>query len=288
MSVWDLSRLDDRQRSIIGSALSRCDFPFERLAPELRSEVGRDAIPVEFADLSRYSAQVEAEGHSHADDAHILAGEFDGRRAALGLAWYSGKVSIEARLVDDPDLAVEVFLAEGAHMVDFFYVTDDQREHIFDAYHDGTKTPHEHGWFEETGNHDYWSWVGESFMAGFTRAYAPAVPIRLEARQPWVHPTTDSVAGAIINILTPERATSKFVGVVKSRVYHRPDCKFMTRSPNERPLTNVEVELRRACRICRPDVERPAAPAGGWSPSQPRNRWVEAWVQSLPWRRVRG
>lgn len=206
------------QQDIAEAALERCDFPFRVLAPKLKADTGREAIPIEWADLSRWarsSAQVamvdgdlehpdhphhhvpeiatdlelrqptavpEVFTHSHA---HVHV-EADGDRAhgiayrerTLGLAWYSGKVSLDLSLERTPELAIEVLLAEGAHMVDFFYMTDADREAVFDAFH-ATDAEHGHGWFEETGNHNYWAMVGEAFMAGFIKAFAPSVPVTL-------------------------------------------------------------------------------------------------------------
>lgn len=47
------------QQELVRRALSRCTFPFERLAPKLKTSTGRDRLPVEWADLSRYAGEVE-------------------------------------------------------------------------------------------------------------------------------------------------------------------------------------------------------------------------------------
>lgn len=276
--TWDLSRLTENQRRIIERALGRCDFPFDKLR--------KQNIPVEFADLSRYNVAAMKGGHAHVhedgDTGHVLAAEFDGRRAALGLAWYSGKISIEQRIENDPELAAEVFLAEGAHMVDFFYMTKDHKRQIFAAYHGGSDTAHGHDWFDdEEGVGDdsvrdtnYWGWVGESFMSGFIHAYAPSQPQPMEARQPWVHRTTPEIASRIREILTPAPpppppapepeapapppspgpppAPSEFVGFPRSKVYHKPTCRLLRHSVRERVLTTDELDKRRPCRYCRP------------------------------------
>jgi hypothetical protein len=132
----------------------------------------------------------------------------------LGLAWYEGKVSIEKSLVNEPELAMEVFMSEGAHMVDFFYMSPEQRQAIFDLYHGGDTNPHDHGWFEETGNNDYWSWVGESFMAGFCFAYTDIVP----TMDSFTHPSTPAIGQEIRKILTPG---DYFVMRSDSSILHR-------------------------------------------------------------------
>lgn len=201
------------QNRIIQQAVDGCKFPFEALLPGLYQQTGKSLIPVEWVDLSRYSNTVAAEssGHEHyieppkksmfrkhggSDEGHVVA---DARKRALGLAWYSGKISIEQDLENDPRLAAEVFLAEGAHMIDFFFMDDHDRTAIFAAYHDGDPTAHDHGWFEETGNQDYWSWVGESFMGGFIQAYTDE-QVTLDS---FVHKSPEAIGPVIRQILTP-------------------------------------------------------------------------------------
>lgn len=263
--VWDLSPIGDPQaRLIIEQAITACRFDWSLLLPGLQkgtewSEPGKTMIPVEVADLSRFAqarASADVHDHDHNDSAltHLHV-EQDGDRAhgiatrerVLGLAWYSGKVSVDQSLVSDPLLMQEVFLAEGAHMVDFFYISPEQREAIFRAYHGGDTTAHDHGWFEETGNQDYWSWVGESFMGGFIQAYSDIEPT-LDA---FVHKSTDEIGRQIRDILTPTPAQARFFGVQHSKVFH----------DREHGLANI-LEFhsydeavaagRRPCSVCRP------------------------------------
>lgn len=217
--TWDLSRVaDPAHRRVLHDALNACDYPFRRI----RENTGR-RVPVTVSDLSRFAAapampatakaQVRAHMDVHDDDGaqgHALTGELEnGRRASLGLYWLpteanpAGRVEIDAQCFEDPDLAREVFLAEGAHAVDYGVpLTDEQRQAIFALYHGGDATPHgDHGWFEEHGGQDYWSWVGESFMSGFMAAFAPSLPRPLEEQQPWVHPTTPEIAAGIRALL---------------------------------------------------------------------------------------
>lgn len=225
--VFQLQGTQNQQR-IIRETLDRTDFPWDRLRPLLRQTTGdRDYIPVEWADLSRYAgaamkerkagvagdARVADDGHAHDHDhghedmlfhAH---GSEDGdewhaigyRNQVLGLAWYSGRVSMSLTLESRPLLAAEVFLSEGAHMVDFFYMTDEQRRRVFNAFHgdpDVDPAPHGHDWFD-VGS--YWDFVGEAFMGGFVRAYSD-VPVTI----PFTHGATPQIGRWIREILTPE------------------------------------------------------------------------------------
>lgn len=210
--VWDLQGTA-RQQQIVGTALDRCSFPFDSLAPGLLAATGRTTIPVEWADLSVYAGvlaeALAGEGHPHVhgddgDKADIIAS----RDRVLGLAWYSGRVSIERTLEGDPELAGEVFHSEGAHMIDFFLMSDVQRVGIWNALHgpteqlaegapieDGTDLGHGHGWFDVGG---YYSFVGEAFMGAFVKTYTTyAVTMDFD------HPTSHLATYGVRNTLTP-------------------------------------------------------------------------------------
>ena len=173
------------QQQVIRNALARSNFPWDILLPGLRARTGRSHIPVDWMDLSRWTAShAEAEGlpHAHGDEAHTIEREIDGRNRVLGLAWYAGRVTLDITLERNPELAGEVFMSEGAHMADFFFMTDPMRIAIYNAFHptheplpldtpihDGHAPHHGHSWFD-VGS--YGSWVGEAFMGAFTATYS--------------------------------------------------------------------------------------------------------------------
>lgn len=216
------------QNAIILDALQKCDFPWERLLPKLQSTKGKSKIPVVWEDLNAYAAQglrASEDGHDHShehdesdndadhadsdvthshvvgENGEVLAHGVGFRSRILGLAWYSGKVSVDLSLESNPTVAKEVFLSEGAHMIDFFYMTDQQRSAIFNAFHGSTTTPAErgHAWFDVG---DYYSWVGEAFMGGFVKAYS-SFPVTID----FVHPPTTYTNQRIREILTPDLVT---------------------------------------------------------------------------------
>jgi hypothetical protein len=256
--TFDL-RGDSVQNGIIREALTDCTFPFERLS--------KQNIPVEWADLSRYAASpvtVDADGsHAHVHDGddtgHPIVREVDGRARVLGLAWYSGKVTIDASLERDPRLAAEVFLAEGAHMVDFFYMTNAHRVGVVNALHhqqlpaghqitDGIPLGldgHECGWFDVG---PYSMWVGEAWMESFIEAFSSErVTIQLG------HPVSPVQARYIRRLLLGPT----LVGTRRGRAYHRPTCPFIRPSwvltPHGWPTPDdAQAAGRRACRVCRP------------------------------------
>jgi len=207
MTTWDL-RGTSHQVSIVEAALAKCDFPWKVLTTPA-------PIEVEWADLSVFETRVIRE-HVYDPLAHALVGEvpdhgydiahdhqgewdpmvreIDGRMRILGLAWYSGKVSLDLYLEDDLLLAQEVFLSEAAHMIDFFWMDDLMRTFLWNQAHrdlpiaqipenadvqDGEilDPDHpEHGWFDVGG---YYGWVGEWWMGAFVMAFAPSVPVTI-------------------------------------------------------------------------------------------------------------
>lgn len=291
--VWQLEGTPE-QVAIVQAALGRCDYPFERLLPGLRAKVGKERVPVQWADLSRFgktAAAVGADGHGghdhdhpavhdhavnegdgpgdapewehvHVDDAHGVAY----RRQVLGLAYYSGKVVLHSGLVSRPEVAQEVFLAEGAHMVDFFEFTDEMRRGVYNAMHPGTEQDtsaniqdgvdlgHGHGWFDVGG---YRSWVGEGWMGVFVRAFSD-VPVTI----PFTHAPTPEVVAEVRALLTPtpvDDPTDNVWGVVPSNVFH---SAASSTGRHRRVFESRDVEWtnrdaavaagRRPCKVCKP------------------------------------
>ncbi len=197
----DLRGVTDREhKRVLQHALNALDYPLSRI----RRNTGR-RVPVSVSDLSRFAKLVmqgASAEHFHVhqgdEDGHVLAATVNARRAALGLYWLptsahpAGRIEIDQGTFSNPDLAREVMIAELAHAVDYGVpITDDQKKAIMRALHGGAEGEHgDHGWFEERGGQDYWSWQGENLMGLFMAAFAPALPRPLEARQPWTHANT--------------------------------------------------------------------------------------------------
>jgi hypothetical protein len=251
--TWEL-RGTDRQRSLALSALSRCDFPWDRLTHR--------PIPVDWADLS-----AERGARAHDDGPEVLAHEHVTdpetgdvghavvvRHRVLGLAWYSGRVTLDVSLEDDAELAAEVLLAEAAHMVDFFGMTDRQRVAVWNAVHppeqhvapgtslaDGVDLGHGHGWFDVA---TYGEWVGEEFMGLFCAAFSDVVPTI-----PFAH-TWDADAALQVRtaLLGPEVACYGKRGSAVFHDAHRgvpAEVTFVSRA-------DALAAGRRPCGVCRP------------------------------------
>lgn len=281
--MFDLSRLTPSQRQIIEGALADWKFDPENLRPGLKRETGRSAIPVEFIDLSRYGQATasraagdhasephdHANGHDHSHDSgdhvHVTDPQTGDvghgilhRSRVLGLAWYSGKVSIEKTLESDPALAREVFNAEGAHMLDFFWMTDDDRAKIASSLHaDGNWQHDDHSWFEERGDQDYYDWPGETFMDLFILAATPDKP---SMAMRWTHPVTAKAVEVCRQVLqrgfksAPGAGTAEAWGAKRSFVYHTYDH-IKTLRPDNAPVTWATISEasrsgRRKCQVC--------------------------------------
>jgi hypothetical protein len=235
------------QNAVAGGALARCTFPFDVLTI--------DRIPVEWADLSRYTATV-AEGKASGGHAHVHEGGDTGhpievRERVLGLAWYSGRVTLDASLEHDPTLAGEVLLSEAAHMADFYWMTDRHRMVIWNALHpeaedlpldtnveDGVPLGGGEGWFDVG---DYRSWLGEQWMGLFVRAYSD-FPVTI----PFDRPPTDEAVAQVRAAFTPYFRTS-----TRSGVYHDTHAGLPVAARYADPPTAL-----RSCGVCKP-VRRP-------------------------------
>jgi hypothetical protein len=255
VSAFDLSSNTPAQRAIIETAVARCDFDFDRILPRLRAETGRQAVPVTWEDLTRYGAAASAgantiedprhhDEHGHGHDGH--------RRATLGLAYYSGRIVVEQSLVNQPDLAQIIFLAEAAHMVDFFVLTPEQRAAIFDLFHEPGTPDHGHGWFEETGNTDYWSWVGEAWMYGFIKAYTDIEP----GAGGMQHELTEydvTAVRALLGAKTPPPVPDPFCAARFGYAYHKIGAHWWVTCTTTYPSREAAEEAgRRPCRLCKP------------------------------------
>lgn len=248
MTIFDLTGLTPLQREITESAIRRTRFNYMKLQPKLRETKGKDLIPVEWLDLSGYATRLkvqrEAGQHAHIHENGDTGHPIEARQRVLGLAWYSGKVSIDISLESQPELAQEVFLSEAAHMVDFFFMTDAQRKAIYDAFHAEGTPEHGHGWLD-TG--EYRDWVGEAFMGGFIVAFTDIKPTI-----PFSHPASPEVGRKIRDILQPP-LTADFGGVTRSIVFHKMQSHRKSDWPVKYASRKAAEDAgRRPCKVCKP------------------------------------
>lgn len=209
--IWKLNGTLTQQ-ALITQALSRCDFPFYVLTPSLAKE-GKTAIAVDWEDLSRFNTDEGQVGHVHTGNhLHTIERVVNGRLRTLGLFYLPPftRVIMDLMLETRPELAIEVFLSEGAHAVDYHYMTNAMRIVVWNALHEPTgdladsavvqesgDLHHGHSWFDGPGGYN--TWVGEAFMEAFVRAFAPTVPVTIHLD----HPTSPEAAHTIRHAVSP-------------------------------------------------------------------------------------
>lgn len=255
--IWNLQGTEP-QNALITQAVAACDFPFDVLAPSLARE-GKTGIDVTWEDLSQRGARASADEH-HDEGVHTVVREVDGRARVLGLFYLPPytRIVLDTSLVDHPTVAQEVFLAEAAHAVDYHWAKErGLRRAVWNALHadadDITADPaeagdagHGHSWFD--GPAGYATWVGEAWMALFTRAYAPSIPVTIAL----AHPVTDAAAAEV------RRAFAEYLPDAGRAVYRGPTSVFHDSHKRIAPVewygsaaAAVAAGLR-ACRVCRP------------------------------------
>lgn len=259
--LFDLQGTAVEQR-MAKSILDRTKFPWYALLPGLAQDTGKTKIPFTWDDLSRFNtsnaaASVEEDhgdhDHDHSGDEkfHTISRVVNGRSRVLGLAYYSGRVSIERTLIHNPPLAGEVTVSEGAHMIDFFWMRNEHRVGLWNAFHvdepehqlpldtvvtDGKDLGHGHGWFDVGG---YYSWVGEALMGLIVKGYSD-FPLTIH----FDHPITPAVLQAGRRALTP------YFGVKNGKYFHdqhgraKPEVYF-----TDRKIASLN---RVPCPVCKP------------------------------------
>lgn len=205
--IWDTSRCTSQQQQLIGEAISECLFDWGLLLPGLKvgnqwSQPNKTTIPVTCRDLSTFTGAVTHLPHDDHSGYHAIKVDKNGQlldehaesaaAGVLGLFWFDGRVEVDQSLVNNPALFKEVFLSEGAHAADFFYLwPNNLRKPLYDIYH--PSGPDTHGYFEGP----YFDMVGEAFMGGFVYATTNKPPTLLG----FSHPTTKLVADKIKPLL---------------------------------------------------------------------------------------
>ena len=205
--IWDTGGLTAQQRTLVQAALFECSFDWGLLLPGLNAgnqwaTPGRSTIPVTCRDLSSFTGAITHLPHDGHVGYHAIKIDKNGKvmdehspevaAGVLGLFWFDGRVEVEQSLVNNPPLFKEVFLSEGAHAADFFFLwPNNLRQQLYNIYHpNGADT---HGYFEGP----YFDMVGEAFMGGFVYATTGRAPTLMG----FSHPTTATVAGNIKKLL---------------------------------------------------------------------------------------
>lgn len=251
MIRWNLTGTA-AQQSIAREAFARIKFPFERLAqlpgtPELgwRDLNSRSSLS---ADVARNHEGHHPTGEDRPDS---LEGEVEGRRWVMGVIYtMSGRIYIDTRLTDMPDLAMAVIGAEIAHAVDFFMpMTDDQRNELLRLWGKAGTT-----WWEVSDyGSEYFRLGGEAFMHEFVGAYSD---LDFGDKGSFLHDAGVEPAD-VRRVLGIERTDyvapapephEHFIRYGKSKVYHRAEhYPKKTNGEELHDLTGL-----RPCKQCKP------------------------------------
>ncbi len=255
------------QNALVQQAIDRCDFDFTLCLPSLARE-GKTNVRVEWADLSRhFDGDTVSHQRSHGIDdvAHPIEREVEGRLRVLGLFYLPPytKIVLDLGLEQMPVVAQEVFLAEGAHCVDYHFMTSEHRRLFVNALHAEQLPPgadtsdgvafnldgHTCSWFDVNS---YGWWVGEAFMEGFIEATSD-VPVTINLNHP-VGPEDREVIRQFLGIDEPApepEVRAFYQAKPTSKVFHdshqgqEPQTWFAS-------LAEAEEYGLRACRVCRP------------------------------------
>jgi hypothetical protein len=237
--------LPDHQADVLVPAIDAGSFPWSKLAPVILRDVGRDHIPTQLSDLSRYGARAAGEHSHNHDEVHVL----EARGRVLGLFWTDYRIECDQSLRGD--LAAEVLWSEAAHAIDQAMLTEEQRFEIIDALH--PEGPDEHTWWEKLDyGGEYTTLLGEAWMEVVVEAYTP-----LKATINLHHEVTPHVIDVARRILTPELvepaapAVAPFFGLRNSKVVHDAH-EGIERQVEWTTLADAIAAGRRPCRVCRP------------------------------------
>lgn len=230
---------------------------FIRFPWALMDDLPRYPVPISWEDLNDGTlakvatddtGSTAAPVHPHFHDSkgfgHAISrpgatlGEPEARNMIAGVFWTDGRIKIDTRMEGRPDDAREVLSAELAHAVDYgLPITDAMKGQIVELLHPGGADTHT--WWERASYGDeYYTLVGEGFMAVFTHAYSSMEPWQ----DPFTHKSTREVAARVPAILgaapvgteaTPE--TIRVFQIKGYRAYHEnastrvatDDCRFV-------------------------------------------------------------
>ncbi len=215
------------QQAIIGQAKDRIHFPWDRLTQYTRVLVGwmnlNTAAQLELVakTLSASTGKrpgsaleehphdpAKIPGHIHETDAegnegHGILRYVEGRWMIAGMFWSDGRIYIDISLESQPAVAQEVFSAECAHLVDYgLPLTDQMKAELGKLFHPGGADTHT-WWERQSYGSEYYTLMGEGFMAMFTHAYSDMEPWQ----DAFTHKSTRAMAADVHRILGVQPTT---------------------------------------------------------------------------------
>lgn len=189
------------------AAQSFIAFPWERIT-KLRSipvviswdDLNDGTLNRRSSKRKRIAGREPLHDHVHdeeGNEGHTIQRPLRGRLIIAGVFWTDGRIKLDIRLEAEPEKAREVLSAEMAHAVDYgLPLTTAHKIAITTLLHPGGAD--EHTWWErEDYGSEYYTLVGESWMALFTHSYSKMDPWQI----PFAHKSTKSMASAVHTIL---------------------------------------------------------------------------------------
>jgi len=191
-------------------------FPWERI-----DALPRFPVPISWDDLNdgtfgEHEAKedliVADAGERRPLNPHLVRGDEEGhaisrpsdwfgepreRFMTAGVFWTDGRIKIDIRLESRPDSAREVLSAEIAHAVDYgLPLFELHKAAIMRLFHVGGADAHT-WWEREEYSSEYYTLVGESWMALFTHSYSNMEPWQ----DPFVHKSVRAMVPEVHRIL---------------------------------------------------------------------------------------
>lgn len=207
------------QQDLVRAALGRCDFPWDWLRVGLTTDTGRERIPVEWADLSAVVPAGHGAITNMAGERGYVIHDIDGS-PGTALAWRSGRVTLDNFPYWPDDLPARAFLPAAAYMVDWFWLSPDQRDGVHAIIDPGD-----------------WQ-LPAAFIAAFTDLPTP-IPRRAAA------------AVRAVMLGAPDQKPAEYVA--SRRVWHHPACPLLPLTRRPQQAGYLPPPRLRPCRICKPD-----------------------------------
>lgn len=246
-----------QQKTIVKDALDKIFFPWDKLT------FPREPVEIGWRDLNSGSflaSKVKKHQGPHPggeDKPDYIQGVVEERKYTLGVFYTgSGRIYIDNRLVNYPEIAAATVSAEIAHAVDYFLpLTDAQRKKIMTLMHMGNDQEHGHSWWEKLDyGLEYYDLVGEAFMQAFTVGYSD-IPfgnaddfthgIKLEDA-----PELRKIMGVERTDYVPTEIMTEYEVFGQSKVYHRMSH---YKKPGRDGTIITDPTGYRPCKVCRPD-----------------------------------
>lgn len=258
------------QNSILAPVFSGMTFPWEKI-----TQLPHFPVPISWDnlndgtlraaktedDVSQMALNPTVRKHGDGPEGHAISRPMaDGRMGIAGVFWTDGRIKIDISLESHPASAREVLSAELAHAVDYgLPLTSQMKAQLSSLLH--PQGADQHTWWEKVDyGSEYYTLVGEAFMAMFTHAFYPGVE---PWQTPFTHKSTAAMGPQVRAIMGIGTGTTqaKVYSLKGYRTFHKPT--HFVPGWNANPATRPRVmawdsaaKARAAglvaCKVCKP------------------------------------